>query len=459
MPGVVTLAAGGSRYYPAAPVEEYGGYTVTIYSAPTDQGSGDGSSEANAMAFETALSTATAGDVIGLVNDVYLNVASPAYRSNVPGWHPANSGTSGSPIVIVGKYDPTLMATPLSDGTRTELQAGSGSYGGSDSHPVFGANNRDYIRWINIVCNETNCVTKADNGPCYIADSTGCYIDHCVIYGSTDAYFSADNHSAIRIGEGGTTDTGHVITNNIMYNFTVGLSTNAAAVITYGAQNTTIDNNLIYDCTTGIYIKGTGASNGTWNYGSTSSNIIRSVSQGMRLEAIDPSNDQVVNNNLIYDFTGAGLVYGISAGAGNTRNIIVTRNSIVVTGAAANEALYVKALTGTGNEVINNIVSIYGTTNQAYIDGGEYTDNNFTAITYNGFYGSTATNLFSWNGANQTSVAAFESAATNAANNQTLAGDPFVDQSTDDYTVTGAALTASSTGGPIGADFSTVGPQ
>lgn len=442
-----------------APAQNYGGYTPTLYAAPTAQGSGDGSNEANAMAFSTALSSAMAGDVIGLINDVFLNVASPAYRSNVPGWHPSNSGSAGNPIVIVGKYNPVAMADPLTDANRTELQAGSGSYGGSDSHPVFGANNRDYITWVNIVCNEDNCVTKSDNGPCYIADSTACTIDHCVIRGSTNAYFAADNHSAIRIGEGGTTDTGHIISNNVMYNFTVGLSTNAAAVITYGAQNTTIENNEVYDCTTGFYIKGTGASNTTWNYGPITSNLIYSVSQGMRLEAVDPIHDVTASNNLIYSFTGAGIVYGISAGAGNTRNIILSRNSIVATSATANNGLYVKALTGTGNEVGDNIIAIYGTTGQNYIDGGEYTDNNFAGITYNGFYGSTDGTPWSWNGANQANVAAFESAATNAANNQVLGADPFVNQGGGDYTVTGAALTASSTGGPIGADFATVGPQ
>lgn len=437
----------------------YAGYTPTIYAAPADVGTGDGSSEANAQDFTTALANATEGAIIGLIPGTYTHVASPAYRSNVPGWHPAYSGTAGSPIVIVAKYPGAGLSTPLANANRTELRAGSGAYDGADSHPVFGANGRSYIRWIGIVCDEDNCVTKQDNGPAYIASSTGCWIKYCVIRGSLDSSFLADNHSALRIGEGTTVDTGHVATDNIFYNFSVGYQTNAAGIITYGAQDSTIERNHIYDCTTGIYIKGTGDNLNTWNYGTVSKNRIHDVDGGIRLEAVDPSNDLVVQHNLIYNFSQFAMTFAISAGAANTRNLNVSRNSLVLTESSGNGGPYMKAFTGTNVRFNDNIVAIYGTTNQAYMNAGEYSADTLTAFDYNGFYGSSAGTKWIYGATNATTIGELETAVTNSNNNQVLGSNPFVNQGAGDYTVTGGALTASSTGGPIGADYALVGPQ
>lgn len=407
------------------------------------------------------LASATAGTIIGGLPSVLLHsTGGSPYRSNVPGWHPANSGSSGSPIIIVGKYDPILMVDPLTDSNRFELQAGSGSYDGTDSHPCFGANTRNYIRWRNIVCDERDCITKPDNGPVYIAASTGTWIDHCAIRGTTEAaanVFSGDNHSGVRIGEGGTTELGHVVTNNKIWNFTLGLGTNAAGIITYGGQNETVDHNEIWDCTTGIYIKGSGASVTTYNYGSVSYNHLYDVQAGIRTQDTDGSNDLIVEHNLVESPTAQGLFFTVVT-ASTTRRIKMRRNTVVLR-VASTVGVSVKALTGTGNEFNDNIVAVFDNLGSTYMDGGEYTANNFTAYDYNGFYGSTATNKWSWNGANQTTIAELHSAVATSNNNQILGSNPFVDQAAGDYTVTGAATTASSTGGPIGADFSQVGPQ
>lgn len=435
----------------------YANLTPTIYAAPADVGSGDGSSEANAQDFPTVLANATAGAIIGMIPGTYTHVASPAYRSNVPGWHPANSGTSGSPIIIVAKYPGAGLSTPLSNANRTELRAGSGAFNGSDSHPVFGANNRDYVRWIGMVIDEDNCVTKYDNGPGYIADSTGIWIKYCVVRGSLDSAHLLDNHSALRIGEGGTTDTGHVITGNIFYNFTVGLDTNAAAIITYGAQDTAIEYNHFYDCTTGLYIKGSGGSGANYNSGSISYNRIHDVDVVMRLQASSSTQDTVVTNNLIYNFSIAGIAFNDSGG--DVRRIKMTRNTVVVTEAITIGGFWLEPAPGTSNEFNDNIIAMFNSTGHNYVYGFDYTANGFSAFDYNGFYGSTDGTPWSWNGGNQNSVANFEAAVTNSNNNQVLGSDPFVNQGTGDYTVTGAALTASSTGGPIGADYSQVGPQ
>jgi hypothetical protein len=410
----------------------------------------------------TELASGTAGTIIGGLPSVLLHsTGGSPYRSNVPGWHPANSGTSGSPIIIVGKYDPTTMLSPLTDSNRFELRAGSGSYNGSDSHPVFGANSRSYVRWLNIVCDESNCVTKPDNGPAYIAgaSSAGVWIDHCVIRGNPDPVFASDNHTAIRVGEAGTTDSGHVITNNKLYNFNNGFGENAAAIITYGGQAITIEHNEIWDCTAGIYIKGTSGSGANFNYGSYSYNDIHGCAYAIRVQEVDASNDTLIEHNLCRDTLteGATIILNDFSPA-NVRRVVMRRNSLIQK-TSLSTGLMVEAITGSGCQFNDNIVAFYTTTNLQYMNGGGYTANNFAAYDYNGFFGSTNGNPWSWNGGNITNISGLHSAIANSNNNQVLAGDPFVNHAADNYAVTGGALTASSTGGPIGAEFSMVGPQ
>lgn len=466
----------GASSPPVAGGGSYNGLTVTHYVSPFASVSGASNdyadlgatswsnaiSPASPTTLGTAMARAGAGNVVGVDSGVYTHsTGGSPYHTFVPGWHPASSGTAGSPITFVAKYMGAKLSSPLSDSTRSELIAGSGTYGGADSHPVFGANTRDYVRWIGFVCDEYNCRTTQDNGPAYIAGGTGCWIHYCAIRGNnTDVNLQTDNHTGIRVGEGGTNDSGHSLKNNLIWNFQNGFGHNAAAIITYGFRNMTIENNYVYDCFGGIYIKGSGGSGANFNYGSCSYNRVRNADIGMHIQDLDGSNDMVVSHNLVYDFTSIGIALSVAVDAANGRRAKVTRNSIVVNQSmGGNGALYVGSITGAGNEFNDNIVAMFNSTNQLYMDGGGYTANNFTNYDYNGFYGSTAGNPWSWNGGNQANIAALHAAVANSNNNQILGSDPFVSSGTGNYAVTGAALTASSTGGPIGADYSLVGIQ
>lgn len=424
---------------------EYDGLTPTIYANPSGAlGNGSGSSEANAASLPNALAAAEAGDIVGILPGIATGTDT---NSDVPSFQPTNSGSLGNPIILVGKFAWGSVG-------RTELRSGALDLG--TGCPAFGVNGLDYVEWRNIYCNEENSYTRTDTGPCVLWDTTGSGIRKCRIIGISD-YFPDDNHNGLRV-EGGVDCYAYDNTISGFYSGP-GRETNGTGLMTYGASNFAFENNEIYDCYTAIYIKGTAAGETLWNHGSIAYNLLHDIHGGMRLEAIDPSDTLTIEQNLIYEFSDFAFNLATSGGVANTRNLIMRFNSIIIGQATSNNGLYVKAITGTGNSFNDNCIAIYTTTNQNYMDGGEYTANNFTAYDYNGFYGSTNANPWSWNGANQEDITQLQAAVANSNNNQVLANDPFSGRGSGDYTITGAATTASSTGGPIGAVFADVGPR
>lgn len=456
--GVITQS--GPIYFPPTASGDitalYANVPITIYAAPADVGTGDGTNEANAMDLPTAIANATAGTRIGVLPGIYEN-ANAANKS--PAWKTAAAGTAGAPIIIVAKYPAAGLPNVTTNANRSELRHSNGTAYHQNGGPVVGANSstNNYSRWIGFLIDERESYTRMDNGPVYIAGATGVWIKYCVIIATTDAAMALDNHSGIRVGEASTNDTDHAFIGNIISGYTVGLDSNAAGILLYGNRNMTIDGNTISDSNTGIYIKGSGGSGANFNYGTISRNRIENTQVGMRIQATDATNDLTITGNLIKDFSISGLAFNDSGG--NVQNVIMTRNTVLVTEAVTAGGFWLETPSGTGNEFNDNIVALFGSTGHNYVYGIDYTANGFAAFDYNGFYGSTDGTPWSWNGANQNTVGGFEAAVTNSNNNQVLGSNPFVSQGTGDYTVIGAALTASSTGGPIGADYSLVGPQ
>lgn len=442
--GLLTLGADGRLYSDPndAPDggESYFGFTPTIYADPAaEQGTGSGNSEANAMLLSEALSIAAADDVIGVLPGTA--VGTDTNTKLVPAFLTANSGTSGHPIKVVAKY-------PWNDdANKTILETDAPTSG--DGCPTLGSHQRNYVEWYGFYIDEANAHNQGDSGVAMFSECTGVKVMYCRII-ADPASLPDDNHTGAYFNE--TSDC--ALQYNTISGFEGGGSSNYAGIMEYGAANATINNNEIYDCNTGHYIKGHPAT--LWNYGSRAYNFVHDVLVGYRMQHTSPTNFTIVEHNLVIDFQDAAIAYATGADPSQTRNIIVRRNT--TTGQA--HGLAVAAITGDGCQMVDNLVALYApNTNQNYIDGGEYTDNDFDAITYNGFWGSTNGTPWSWNSADQATVGAFQAAATNAANNQVLANDPLANRGSDNYSVTGAATTASSTGGPIGADFSLVGPD
>lgn len=224
----------------------YAGFTPTIYAAPADVGSGSGANEANAMDLPTALSAATAGDIIGCIPGTYTGTNTSDRFS--PAWRTTNSGTSGNPIRVVAKYAAAIYTTDICDmrsGTTTD---GAGC-------PAFGVNLKDYVEWIGFYVDEALSASRNDTGPVVCVATTGGAIRLCHIAGDT-GYTPGDNHCGVRV-EG--TYNAVIADNKIhgFYNSTVSQA-NGTGIESYTSGNLTVENNTIYDCYTAIHHKANG---------------------------------------------------------------------------------------------------------------------------------------------------------------------------------------------------------
>lgn len=432
--------AGGSLFH---------GYEsqISIWAHPTTaQGTGSGTSRANATTLADALANATGGNV-----GVLAGTATGTNTSDrhIPALRPAHSGSSGTPLRFIAEY-------PWTDAVnRTELRNGGGVKG-SDGCPAFGVDGVDYVEWIGMYVDEANSFTEPDTGPCVLWGSTGSKILKCRLQGDATNQWG-DNHNGVRV-EGCIGATVEDCTISDFY-ANGGYDSNGTGITVYGTSGLELNHNRIYNCYRGIFVKGSTSGGTVQSGGNVKYNHLHDLQMAFSAHDIDASLDMVFEHNVGYLLAQYGMVLANLARPESERRVKCRNNSFILTIDAASAGLWVMGgTTGVNNEFSKNVVAKYSATNGAYVEGGGYTDNNFQAIVTNGFYGSTATNKFSWNGANQTSVAAFEAAAANASGNSELGSDPFPNRGSGDYTVGGAAATLDG-GSPIGADWSQVGPR
>lgn len=395
-----------------APAQNYGGYTPTLYAAPTAQGSGDGSNEANAKDLETALVDALQGAIIGCIPGVY-SIARGA-RSNTPAWHPTSSGTLANPIKIVAKYAATSLSGVASNANRTELvHTGASAYNGTNSGPLYGSNGRNYIHWIGMYCDETDFYTKSDNGPVYLAGCTGCVIEDAVIDMNPAALWTpSDNHNCIRIGEGTANTIDAVVRNCSMTSAysNLGDDSNAAAIMLYGAENFTIENCEIANCNSLIYVKG-GGLGGTVNSGEIRYNYLHD-GDFLRCQFTDPTDLVKIHHNVFESMTSAGLLLNQS-----NDNVEYYNNTVVMDVAITNGGYFVNGGSAGDTGLVCSDNIFYGTgTNRAGINAGNLTAA-WGTLSGNLYYNTAADYDWSYNGAPYTTLVdwqAIEATASSA---------------------------------------------
>lgn len=420
---------------------------ISIWAHPqTAQGTGSGSSRANATTLADVMANATGGNV-GLLAGT--GTGTNTSNRHTPAFRPVNGGSVGNPLRIIAEYPWSNVAN------RTELRSG-GVSNGVDGCPAFGADGVNYVEWIGIYVDEANSFTEPDTGPVVLWGSTGSKISKCRIIGDP-TNTPGDNHNGVRV-EGCIGATVEDCTINNFFSG-VGFASNGTGITVYGTSGLQLNHNHIYDCYRGIAVKGSTGGGTVQSGGQASYNRLHDLQFAFSAHDIDSALDMLFEHNLCYLLSQYGAVYANLARPDSVRRIKVRNNSFILTIDPASVGIWVMGgVTGVNNEFSKNIIAKYSATNGGYVDGGSYTDNNFQAIALNGFYGSTAANKFSWNGANQANVAAFEAAAANASSNSELGSDPFPNRGSGDYTVGGAAATLDS-GNPIGANYSQVGPR
>ncbi len=193
-----------------------------------------GSTNRSAPNFSEA---ARAGDTVSIAAGTYtygLSGASSPPRYDVL-YTTSNDGTAGSPIAFHAAGTVALRAP---------------SWGG----PIIGAYSRNYIRWTGpFYVNEADILTSPDTGPVVLVNNTGSGIDGATIHGAGGLW--ADNHVGVRVED---CDSCFVRNTRIdhFYSLQGATSRNGAGVMLYDSDDALIEHNEIFDCGSGIYIKG-----------------------------------------------------------------------------------------------------------------------------------------------------------------------------------------------------------
>lgn len=460
---------GGSSYY-AGPV--LGFITPTVYAAPTAQGTGSGSSEANAAPLVNVLASVTASDRVGCIAGVYSK-ASGGSRFT-PAWTTTNNGTAANPIIVVAKYSAidlggavangqwtqTMVNNVFANANRCELRH-TGTFGSSGTgSPALGSSGKNYVYFIGFAVDETNANATADTGTSVIVGGTNCMIARCVFQGRpVDTAWSGDNHPGVRV-ESTTSPMvyDNVVTGFRYFNTNQNGGHNHCGIQRYECVGTDIQHNFCFTNNTNIYLKDqdiaageTVHQNYCMNPEDSGSNIeILNTNEGSSSSITVASQNLCVNtiNNAV------GLM-----GQSEGRNLKWRNNTVIGIFNGGGSAGFVGHYQDTGGEVNDNI--FYCSSGTMMLDQ-QFRTTTVIPSNYNRFF-SSGTETFRYNGTTRTGLAAWRSATGQDLNSSV--GDPlFVSIAGSDFKLSGSSpcLTGSSSGGAQGCYITgseTIGPR
>lgn len=427
----------------------YDGLTPTIYAAPTDQGTGDGSSEANAMDLPTAMVNAAAGDIVGCLPGVYT-VANNNTRW-VPAFKFTNSGTSGNPIILVGKYDHLIYYADTVNRCEFRTSGYSALGTASSNCAVLGADEgQNYIQIRNVFIDSVYVPPRASGGSLVISGgTTGIRMRKCVVKLTEETATPSDNYNAIF-----AQDTTDAVIDNCYFYGGYGLSSNRnwSAITTYYCHNITIENNTIEDANSGIFIKGllidppyTG-STGVVRY-----NKILDVSDdGITVLGIEPGTGVEFYQNLLIRVASYGFrVHGGLNANYSYQNIGIHHNTLVDCGVGLGMGDFTN--TQANNYYRDNIVALLSSSSnmQFTTDGTNVTAAGFFAtMDYNLYYEAGVSAQWQQGVSTYTGIANWRTGSSRDTNS-TEADPGFVNAGADDYHLVSTDI-GSSTGGARG---------
>ena len=399
-----------------------------------------------------------AGDVVGVLPGVSVRLPTTA-NDNIPAFNPSNSGTVNNRIVYVTRYAAVALTNVATNASRTELRHNGGAptivngVGGGTGCAAYGANGRNYITFDGFFVDMAQAYMKEDSGVIRPENSTGIHFKNFVIKGAVLTIASNPvvyrPHNAV--------DT--VLSNFRVYDFIndpTGSNTPQAALFSdqYGDQNFLIEHFEITNTQRGIFLKGT-TPGPTFNYGTIRYGIVSNVTSCYQFNDLHPSNLTTLEYNLCYDLTyGAGIY--LSSETTAARNILIHHNTVArVNSSNPNtHGGFYSRTNGIGSNVTirDNLVDITSGTYGHGVDFGEISGLPAT-LNYNGYTKNGSTVTFAHNGTAYNSINAWRSATGKDTNSQILSSSPFVNRANGNFRVAAghAAMTASSTGGQIGA--------
>lgn len=290
---------------------------------------------------------AQAGDVVMVAAGTYTTAGSGS--RNRPAYRPANSGTRDAPIVFRAVGLVTLT-----------LSGGAG--------PLIGALEQNYITWDGFTINEAGAPSLPDTGSVTLFGCTGCVLEHLDINGNGDANRREDNHNGIRIESSFDVIVRH---NRIQNVYTAHNANNGAGIMTYDSAAMTLEHNEIFNCGSGIFLKGPAT---RLDFVSIRYNLIHHIGErrnggaGMgvgsaivlhRNSATTAERPLVIAQNIVHDVIGEAAVHFWRWSATDPRDTPMNVKVVNNTFHNVHHGLWVDAdmLPNGGHVFRNNIVS------------------------------------------------------------------------------------------------------
>jgi hypothetical protein len=449
---LVCIAGAGSRLFVSAGSGDTGPtrYTATHYVSSTADGTGDGSQ--GDPWTPTQAKGAVAGNIVcWLAGNGGLYEFTCTDSENAA-WTPTNSGSAGNPIIHYAEYSGPDLSTPSTNANRTEL-----SHDGVPGvHPVgrssvLGNGTASYVYFDGFVFNWANAKPAIDGGWFRLGGQGGGFDDirvlNCYILADEDTI--GGNYPGIWAeGIDGLQIKGCVIRDLTSSTDT---SDNVACVITYGCENMEIAYNDFLESETGLYIKGSASQANPimYNSGSIHHNKMENCNRCMRCADISDTTRLLIHHNLGTGFTQYAIAI-VANGVSDGRMTDLYLNTFAnpdfsVSGTAV---LYVGDTTSATIRIRDNILH----NNQdsvVNVDASEYAQA-WQLLNYNYHVQNPGTFQGLYNGTSATTIANWRTNTGAEANSTITSTVPFANMAGGDYTVSGALLTASSTGGEVG---------
>ena len=438
----------------------------THYCDPTRALNNPGSGTlSNPWNLDQAMRLAVAGNVVGILPGVSVRLPS-TNNDNIATFRPHNSGTATNRIVYVTRFAAVALPNVATNPNRTQLRhdgtravATGGSETGTGS-AMMGSFNTNYVTFDGFFIDMAEAQPKSDGGVIRPENSTGTHFRNFEIKGTrtnmgTNPVLYRPNNAR---------DT--VLSNFRAYDFsndTSNSDTPQRGLFSdqYGDQNFLIENFEIRNTERGIFLKGT--YNGTFNYGTIRYGIVSAVFECFRFNDLDPTNVTTVEYSLCHDVIPGGIGTGVSMTGETTavRNLVLHHLTIarMQSNTLINGGLYARNAINANVQIRDNIVEM---DNGPYGHGAAFGEvaQVPAVMNYNAYYKNGANVTFAFNGREYSSLSAWRTATNRDLNSQVLTSSPFVDRASGNFRVAPGhpAMTASSTGGQLGAYAGAMAP-
>jgi len=248
---------------------------------------------ANPCSPATAFAEAVAGDVVYFRGGTYEVGQSTTGWPWTFAWSPTNSGAPGSPITFRNYPG----ETPLVNGTVSGTNAGTWT-GFNESTCVFGALSRPYITFDGFTVRANNGAKMAT---VLLYDSDYSVIQNCTFNGGTQLTGDGNNWEGLRVED----SSNFRLSNCTFYNYKSATNNhNTSGYKGYRNQYAVLENCEAYNCTDGLYLKG------SHHDGTVRNNFVHNCHIGVLVtpDTVNMLTDRLtVSNNLLINFTGSGF--------------------------------------------------------------------------------------------------------------------------------------------------------